>query len=72
MKRSNEDLADERARMRRKYEGSPLSNVASPAWTAPAASPAYRPQPKHVRHFKGCSKITDYEFLDKLGEGTFG
>ncbi|KAI8066943.1 kinase-like domain-containing protein [Gilbertella persicaria] len=73
MKRSYEDSKEEpRPKLHRVYEGSPLSSVPSPAWSANSASPAYRPQPKHVRHFKGCSKITDYEFLDKLGEGTFG
>ncbi|KAI8644235.1 kinase-like domain-containing protein [Parasitella parasitica] len=74
MKRAHDEPRDDQRanKLHRVYEGSPLSNVASPLWTAPSASPAYRPQPKNNRHFKGCSKITDYEFLDKLGEGTFG
>jgi hypothetical protein len=51
----------------------PLSNSTSPAWSITSTSPAYRPQLKNHNHtFKGCSKIQDYEFLDKLGEGTFG
>ncbi|CAO3690952.1 unnamed protein product [Rhizopus stolonifer] len=43
---------------------------ASPAWSATSASPHHRS--KNQRTFHGCSKISEYEFLDKLGEGTFG
>lgn len=69
MKRTYEEPRDDqRAKLHRRYEGSPLSTIGSPAW---AASPN-RQTTKTTRHFKGCSKITDYEFLDKLGEGTFG
>lgn len=64
---------DQRAKLHRPYEGSPLSSTTdSPVWRAPSESPAYRPQPRNKRSYKGCSRITDYEFLDKLGEGTFG
>ncbi|KAI8881375.1 Pkinase-domain-containing protein [Backusella circina FSU 941] len=36
-------------------------------------SPAYRsPQNNQTREFHGCSKLSEYEFLNKLGEGTFG
>ncbi|KAI7899537.1 kinase-like domain-containing protein [Cokeromyces recurvatus] len=71
MKRSHEEIKEEqRIKSQQSYESSP-QNVASPHWKASSVSPAYRP-PKRSRHFKGCSKITDYEFLDKLGEGTFG
>jgi len=69
MKRTYEEPRDDqRAKLHRRYEGSPLSTMGSPAWSA---SPN-RQTTKITRHFKGCSKITDYEFLDKLGEGTFG
>jgi serine/threonine-protein kinase BUR1 len=77
MKRTYNDIKDDdrRSTLKRRYEDSPLS-IASPAWNGgPSSSPAYRPsqsQTKSHRHFKGCSRITDYEFLDKLGEGTFG
>ncbi|KAI9470090.1 MAG: kinase-like domain-containing protein [Benjaminiella poitrasii] len=70
MKRSHEEIKDEQRIKSQGYESSPQS-VASPHWKAPSVSPAYRP-PKRSRHFRGCSKITAYEFLDKLGEGTFG
>lgn len=72
MKRAYNDLKedDRRSSMKRRYEGSPLNN-SSPAWSA-SGSPAYRPSQRNQRKFKGCSKITDYEFLNKLGEGTFG
>ncbi|GAA5800918.1 kinase-like domain-containing protein [Helicostylum pulchrum] len=74
MKRAYHDIKedDRRSSMKRRYEGSPLNN-SSPAWSA-SASPAYRPShnARNQRKFKGCSRITDYEFLDKLGEGTFG
>lgn len=73
MKRTNEDAKDEqRNKLHRTYEGSPMSSTDSPLWRAPSQSPAYKPPPKNKRRFKGCSRITDYEFLDKLGEGTFG
>lgn len=75
MKRTYNDIKDDdrRNNLKKRYEGSPLS-MASPAWNgAASSSPAYRPsQTKNHRQFKGCSRITDYEFLDKLGEGTFG
>lgn len=77
MKRAYTDIRDDDRRshtFKRRYEGSPLSN-SSPAWSSSSVSPAYRSSQNHSknqRQFKGCSKITDYEFLDKLGEGTFG
>ncbi|KAF2744426.1 Pkinase-domain-containing protein [Sporormia fimetaria CBS 119925] len=36
------------------------------------ATPVAQPKKGLNRHFVGCSKITDYEMLQKLGEGTFG
>jgi len=39
--------------------------------TAAAAAPAPSPSGL-VRRFKGCSRIGEYEVLQKLGEGTFG
>lgn len=37
-------------------------------------SPAYHPSSQIInyRQFKGCSRITDYRILNKIGEGTFG
>lgn len=37
-----------------------------------AASPSATPARGSQRRFKGCSKIGEYEMLQKLGEGTFG
>lgn len=77
MKRAYGDIRDDSRSsnsFKRRYEGSPMSN-ASPAWSASSVSPGYRSSQNYSRNqrqFKGCSKITDYEFLDKLGEGTFG
>lgn len=71
---SKED--DRRSSFKKRPEGSPLSN-ASPAWSSSSYSPGYHRssqplQPRNNRQYKGCSKITDYDFQDKLGEGTFG
>src|ERR1700709_1695894 len=53
----------------------PYYSNASPA-SITSASPQYTPQhrrsPKETRRYVGCSRITDYELEDKLGEGTFG
>lgn len=38
----------------------------------PATSATATPQNLLQRRYKGCSKIGDYEMLQKLGEGTFG
>ncbi|KAJ1911746.1 serine/threonine protein kinase, CMGC, CDC2/CDK sub [Tieghemiomyces parasiticus] len=44
---------------------------------SPSLSSAYSPSPPQPRKregkkFVGCSKVDDYEIIDKLGEGTFG
>lgn len=74
MKREHDDIGEDPILKRyKKQDGSveTINTNASPAWsTASSTSPAYRT--KHQRTFHGCSKITEYEFLDKLGEGTFG
>ncbi|KAI8983843.1 kinase-like domain-containing protein [Pilobolus umbonatus] len=49
-----------------------LSTETSPTHSTPSRSPVYRRTSKYVQTYKGCSKITDYEFTKKLGEGTFG
>ncbi|CAO3628139.1 unnamed protein product [Mucor hiemalis] len=70
MKRAYTDIRDDD----RRSNNFKRSN-ASPAWSSSSVSPGYRSLQNHSRNqrqFKGCSKITDYEFLDKLGEGTFG
>lgn len=74
MKRPHDDYKEELHlnKLQRRYDESPLSATDSPIWRAPSVSPAYRKPAKHHRKFIGCSKITDYELLDKLGEGTFG
>ncbi|KAF2654768.1 Pkinase-domain-containing protein [Lophiostoma macrostomum CBS 122681] len=36
------------------------------------ANSAAMPPRAIPRHFQGCSKITDYDMMQKLGEGTFG
>jgi hypothetical protein len=46
----------------------PQSNGVSPRPTDAKPAPAQR----IIKHFHGCSRITDYEILGKLGEGTFG
>ncbi|KAG1474501.1 hypothetical protein G6F56_000329 [Rhizopus delemar] len=71
MKRDHEDVDDPFLKKYRKHdvETSSMSS-ASPAWSATSASPHHRS--KNQRTFHGCSKISEYEFLDKLGEGTFG
>ncbi|CAG8635871.1 7712_t:CDS:2, partial [Dentiscutata heterogama] len=48
-------------------EGSPY-RIKTPQLT-PYSKP-YTDYPQHKFH--GCSSIDDYEFMDKLGEGTFG
>ncbi|KAI8890334.1 Pkinase-domain-containing protein [Backusella circina FSU 941] len=74
MKRALDDSKEDNKSKLLRQDSSmePLSNSTSPAWSITSASPAYRPQLKNQHRFKGCSKIQDYEFLDKLGEGTFG
>ncbi|KAI8381088.1 kinase-like domain-containing protein [Radiomyces spectabilis] len=76
MKRSHTgDTIDSRHVKARASYDSPMevsSNTASPAWSSVSASPAHRYPPRNSRPFFGCSRITDYEFEDKLGEGTFG
>lgn len=53
----------------------PYYSNASPA-SITSASPQYTPQhrrsPRESKKYVGCSRITDYELDDKLGEGTFG
>ncbi|KAI8984392.1 kinase-like domain-containing protein [Mycotypha africana] len=77
MKRSLEDAeTDQRAKHLKAYNNtSPSSTSSSPQYIREHSTSPYhynRPPSKNPRFFKGCSKITDYEFLDKLGEGTFG
>lgn len=74
MKRDHDDVGEDPILKRyKKQDGSietSSTSSASPAWSATSASPGHRS--KHQRTFRGCSRITEYEFLDKLGEGTFG
>jgi hypothetical protein len=53
----------------------PYYSNASPA-SITSASPQYTPQhrrsPRESRKYIGCSRISEYELDDKLGEGTFG
>jgi hypothetical protein len=76
MKRNNDDIKDDRHyKMKRSNDNvmdSPYYS-ASPARSMSSFSPAYRsPQYNQTRVFKGCSKLSEYDFLNKLGEGTFG
>ncbi|KAF7724197.1 serine/threonine protein kinase, CMGC, CDC2/CDK sub [Apophysomyces ossiformis] len=65
MKRTFEDELSDRPRKR---TIDIISNNTSPA----SSSPRRRQSSQNSRRFIGCSKITDYDFEDKLGEGTFG
>ncbi|KAL0076285.1 hypothetical protein J3Q64DRAFT_1772769 [Phycomyces blakesleeanus] len=74
MKRSfSGDSSSERSyRDARSYDRHSDTAIPSPArsWSSP---PVPRPSVHANQHrFTGCSKITNYEFKTKLGEGTFG
>lgn len=69
-----EDVNDDRyaKQTRRATQDEGNSTTASPAYSIHASSPAYRYPPKSSRNYTGCSKLSDYDIEDKLGEGTFG
>ncbi|KAI8078703.1 kinase-like domain-containing protein [Halteromyces radiatus] len=75
MKRiSTEEWGDDRhsKQTRRTTYDEVNSTSASPAYSIHSSSPAYRYPSKISRNYAGCSKLSDYDMEDKLGEGTFG
>ncbi|KAI9305748.1 kinase-like domain-containing protein [Cunninghamella echinulata] len=76
MKRTTEDWNEDRATKQSRKQYDEINNAAaSPAYSIhTSSSPAYiRHQPRTTsRHYAGCSKLSDYDKEDKLGEGTFG
>ncbi|ORX59041.1 Pkinase-domain-containing protein [Hesseltinella vesiculosa] len=73
MKRTtSDDWHDQRNAKQARRPDEIHSSSASPVYSIHTASPAYRSSTRSNRRFEGCSKLTDYELEDKVGEGTFG